>query len=52
MEAARPELAEPLYDRFCQRLGAKRGVFGACMGVALINDGPVTLMLEVEAPTS
>jgi D-tyrosyl-tRNA(Tyr) deacylase len=47
MAAARPELAEPLYDRFCARLGAKKGVFGACMGVALVNDGPVTLMLEV-----
>lgn len=45
--AARPEVAEPLYDRFCERLGAKKGVFGACMGVALINDGPVTLMVEV-----
>jgi D-tyrosyl-tRNA(Tyr) deacylase len=45
-EAARPEVAEPLYDRFCERLGAAKGVFGACMGVALINDGPVTLMLE------
>ena len=45
--AARPEIAEPLYDRFCERLGAKKGVFGACMGVALVNDGPVTLMLEV-----
>ena len=45
--AARPEVAEPLYERFCERLGAKRGVFGACMGVALVNDGPVTLMLEV-----
>ncbi len=45
--AARPELAEPLYDRFCERLEAKKGVFGACMGVALINDGPVTLMVEV-----
>jgi D-tyrosyl-tRNA(Tyr) deacylase len=44
--AARPEDAEPLYERFCDRLGAARGVFGACMGVALINDGPVTLMLE------
>jgi D-tyrosyl-tRNA(Tyr) deacylase len=44
--AARPEDAEPLYDRFCERLGAKKGVFGACMGVALVNDGPVTLMLE------
>ena len=45
--AARPEVAEPLYDRFCERLGAKKGVFGACMGVALVNDGPVTLMVEV-----
>lgn len=44
--AARPEVAEPLYDRFCELLGAKKGVFGACMGVALVNDGPVTLMLE------
>lgn len=48
--AARPELAEPLYDRFCERLAARKGVFGACMGVALVNDGPVTLMLEVEPP--
>jgi D-tyrosyl-tRNA(Tyr) deacylase len=47
MGAARPEDAEPLYDRFCERLGAAKGVFGACMGVALINDGPVTLILEV-----
>ena len=38
--------AEPLYERFCKRLGAKRGVFGACMGVALVNDGPVTLVLD------
>jgi D-aminoacyl-tRNA deacylase len=45
-DAARPEVAEPLYDRFCERLGARKGVFGACMGVALINDGPVTLMVE------
>ena len=47
VRAARPETAEPLYERFCDRLGAKRGVFGACMGVALVNDGPVTLMVEV-----
>jgi D-tyrosyl-tRNA(Tyr) deacylase len=50
--AARPEAAEPLYDRFCEHLGAKKGVFGACMGVALINDGPVTLMLEVPPAAS
>jgi len=47
IDAARPAHAEPLYDRFCERLGAKKGVFGACMGVALVNDGPVTVMLEV-----
>ncbi len=46
MQAARPELAEPLYERFCARLDAKKGVFGACMGVALVNDGPVTLLVE------
>jgi D-aminoacyl-tRNA deacylase len=51
VSAARPEVAEPLYDRFCKRLGAKKGVFGACMGVALINDGPVTLMVEVPPPS-
>ena len=45
-EAAPAEEAEPLYERFCDVLGAERGTFGACMGVALVNDGPVTLMLE------
>jgi D-aminoacyl-tRNA deacylase len=45
-EAAPGAEAEPLYDRFCAALDAARGVFGACMGVALVNDGPVTLMLE------
>jgi D-aminoacyl-tRNA deacylase len=45
--AARPEQAEPLYERFCARLGAQRGVFGAHMEVALVNDGPVTLLLEL-----
>ena len=44
--AARPEHAEPLYERFCARLGAVRGRFGALMSVELINDGPVTLLLE------
>lgn len=46
VEAAPAEEAAPLYDRFCERLGAKQGVFGACMGVALVNDGPVTVMVE------
>lgn len=45
-EAAPPGLARPLYQRFCERTEAKRGVFGAKMAVALVNDGPVTLMLE------
>ena len=45
--AARPGHAEPLYERFCDRLGARRGVFGAHMHVELVNDGPVTLLLEV-----
>jgi D-aminoacyl-tRNA deacylase len=44
--AAPPERAEPLYERFCERLGAQRGVFGALMAVALTNDGPVTLLVE------
>jgi D-tyrosyl-tRNA(Tyr) deacylase len=44
--AAPPELAEPLYERFCDRLGARRGVFGALMQVELVNDGPVTLLVE------
>jgi D-tyrosyl-tRNA(Tyr) deacylase len=44
--AAPGEEAEPLYERFCDRLGAKRGEFGARMAVELVNDGPVTVMLE------
>ena len=45
--AAPAEHAEPLYERVCVRLGAARGRFGAHMEVALVNDGPVTLLLEV-----
>jgi D-tyrosyl-tRNA(Tyr) deacylase len=47
--AAAPERAEALYERFCERLGAERGVFGAMMAVELVNDGPVTLMVESPA---
>ena len=47
VRAAPADVAEPLYDRFCEQAGAKKGVFGACMGVALVNDGPVTVLLEV-----
>ena len=46
VDAARPEHAEPLYERVCERLGAARGVFGAVMQVELVNDGPVTLLIE------
>jgi D-tyrosyl-tRNA(Tyr) deacylase len=45
--AARPETARPLYERFCARLDAATGVFGARMEVELTNDGPVTLLLEL-----
>jgi len=49
--AARPERAEPLYERFCSALRelgvtVETGVFGACMEVELVNDGPVTVVLE------
>ena len=50
--AAPPEEAEPLFDYFCERLRAagvasvKTGRFGAMMDVALVNDGPVTIVLE------
>jgi D-tyrosyl-tRNA(Tyr) deacylase len=45
--AARPEHAEPLYERFRTRLNAQGGAFGAHMAVELVNDGPVTLLLEL-----
>jgi D-aminoacyl-tRNA deacylase len=51
VDAAPPELAEPLYERVCERLGAARGVFGAHMEVELVNDGPVTILLEQPIPT-
>jgi D-tyrosyl-tRNA(Tyr) deacylase len=52
IHAAPPEEAERLFDYFCERLGAagaapvKTGSFGAMMDVALVNDGPVTIVLE------
>jgi D-aminoacyl-tRNA deacylase len=50
-KAARPEVAEPLYQLFCEELGnlgvpVQTGVFGARMQVELVNDGPVTIVLE------
>jgi D-tyrosyl-tRNA(Tyr) deacylase len=47
VEAAPPDRAEPLYERVRLALGAKGGVFGARMAVSLVNDGPVTLLVEV-----
>src|SRR5690349_12708187 len=44
--AAGAEEAQPLYERFCERARAKRGEFGAHMKVELVNDGPVTVLLE------
>lgn len=46
--AAPAERAEALYDAVCEALGASRGAFGAKMDVELLNDGPLTLMVEVE----
>lgn len=50
-EAARPDEAEPLYERFCAELRAldvpvETGVFGAKMELELVNDGPVTVVLD------
>jgi D-tyrosyl-tRNA(Tyr) deacylase len=50
-EAAPPELAEPLYERFAAELAAlavpvETGVFGARMAVELVNEGPVTIVLD------
>ena len=45
-EAAPPDEAEPLYEQVRKRLGAKGGCFGAHMRVSLVNDGPVTVVVE------
>ena len=47
VEAAPPEQAEPLYERVREALGAQAGRFGARMSVSLVNDGPVTLLVDV-----
>jgi D-tyrosyl-tRNA(Tyr) deacylase len=57
IEAARPELAEPLYNQMVMMLRARglqveTGEFGAMMDVELVNDGPVTIWLEREAPAA
>lgn len=53
MRAARPELAVPLYEKFltrCRKSGlpVETGVFGADMAVELVNDGPVTILMDTE----
>lgn len=51
-DAARPEIAEPIYEYFCQKLSeynvkrVEKGVFGADMKVELLNDGPVTITID------
>jgi D-aminoacyl-tRNA deacylase len=50
-DAARPDVAEPLYEHFCAAVAGagvpvERGVFGAQMDVELVNDGPVTIVLD------
>jgi D-tyrosyl-tRNA(Tyr) deacylase len=57
MQAARPETAQPLFDAFVAGLKAEgisvaTGVFGAHMDVELVNDGPVTLIIDREAEAS
>jgi D-tyrosyl-tRNA(Tyr) deacylase len=47
VDAAPPEEAEPLYERVRDALGARGGRFGAHMDVELVNDGPVTLIVDV-----
>jgi D-tyrosyl-tRNA(Tyr) deacylase len=49
--AARPEVAKPLYERFCEalrdfRVPVETGMFGARMVVEIVNDGPVTVILD------
>ena len=51
IEAARPEKANPLYEYFCNKcrknnIHVETGIFGADMKVSLLNDGPVTIIME------
>jgi len=52
IKASKPDFAIPMYDKFCEKLSADlgkpvgRGVFGAHMNVALVNDGPVTILID------
>jgi D-tyrosyl-tRNA(Tyr) deacylase len=46
-QAVEPQRAAALYERLCERLEARRGRFGAHMELELVNDGPVTIVVEV-----
>lgn len=52
IRAAKPETAEPLYEKFCRMLSeslgrpVRTGIFGADMKVSLLNDGPVTIIMD------
>ncbi len=52
--SAKPEISEPLYEKFCELLGAEiskpipRGVFGAYMALSIVNDGPVTIIIDTQ----
>lgn len=57
VDAARPEQAIPLYEAFCQRLriegvSVATGIFGAKMAVSLVNDGPVTIIIDSPPKTA
>ena len=52
MKAAKPDIAEPLYEYFCEKMAdngvrkVEKGIFGADMKVSLLNDGPVTIDID------
>lgn len=54
MAAAKPEIAQPLYEYFCDRIKfngiekVEKGIFGADMKVSLLNDGPVTICIDTK----
>ena len=54
IKAARPDIAIPVYNKFVEKLGfylekeIKTGVFGALMHVSLVNDGPVTIIMDTK----
>ena len=57
MKASKPEIAIPLYEKFVQKMSIalgkkiKTGIFGANMKVMLVNDGPVTILMDTKNKT-